>query len=149
MAMLPFCGYNMADYWSHWIRTGQQEGVKLPKIYYVNWFRKDDEGKFMWPGFGENSRVLKWIFERCEGTAEAVETPIGNLPNIDGLDFSGLGLSDAQIAELLRVEVDGWLDEIPLIEEYYATYGNHVPAELHTELKELKQRLEDAKQAAA
>ena len=149
MAMLPFCGYNMADYWRHWINTGQQEGVNLPRIYYVNWFRKDDNGKFMWPGFGENSRVLKWIFERCEGTAGAVETPIGNLPNIDGLDFSGLGLTDTQIAELLRVEVDGWLEEIPLIEDYYATYGDHVPAELHKELKELKTRLEDAKQAAA
>ncbi len=149
MAMLPFCGYNMADYWSHWINTGQQKGVRLPKIYYVNWFRKDDDGQFIWPGFGENSRVLKWIFERCEGTAEAVETPIGNLPNVGGLDFSGLGLSNDQIAELLRVEVDGWLEEIPLIEDYYATYGNHLPAELHRELKELKQRLEDAKQAAA
>ncbi len=149
MAMLPFCGYNMADYWSHWISTGQQEGVKLPKIYYVNWFRKDEDGKFMWPGFGENSRVLKWIFERCEGTAKAVETPIGNLPDVDGMDFSGLGLTDAQIEELLRVEVDGWLEEIPLIEDYYATYGNHVPAELHKELKELKERLKNAKQTAA
>ncbi len=149
MAMLPFCGYNMADYWSHWIKTGQQEGVNPPRIYYVNWFRKDDDGKFMWPGFGENSRVLKWIFERCEGTAEAIETPIGNLPNIDGLDFSGLDLSDEQIGELLRVEVDGWLEEIPLIEDYYATYGDHVPAELHKELNELKARLEDAKQTAA
>ena len=149
MAMLPFCGYNMADYWSHWINTGQQEGVKLPKIYYVNWFRKDEDGKFMWPGFGENSRVLKWIFERCEGTAKAVETPIGNLPDVDGMDFSGLGLTDTQIEELLRVEVDGWLEEIPLIEDYYATYGNRVPAELHKELKELKERLENAKQTAA
>ena len=149
MAMLPFCGYNMADYWSHWIKTGQQNGVNLPKIYYVNWFRKNDHGQFIWPGFGENSRVLKWIFERCEGTAKAIETPIGNLPNVDGLDFSGLGLSEAQIAELLRVEVDGWLEEIPLIEDYYATYGDHVPAELHKELKELKERLEDAKQAEA
>ena len=149
MAMLPFCGYNMADYWSHWISTGQQEGVKLPKIYYVNWFRKDADGKFMWPGFGENSRVLKWIFERCEGTAKAVETPIGNLPDVDGMDFSGLGLTDTQIEALLRVEVDGWLEEIPLIEDYYATYGNHVPAELHKELKELKERLKNAKQTAA
>lgn len=147
MAMLPFCGYNMADYWSHWINTGQQKDVKLPKIYYVNWFRKDDDGQFIWPGFGENSRVLKWIFERCEGKAEAVETPIGNLPNVDGLDFSGLNLSDTQIAELLRVEVDGWLEEIPQIEDYYATYGNHLPKELHTELTELKQRLEYAKKA--
>ena len=149
MAMLPFCGYNMADYWSHWLSVGEQEGAVLPKIYYVNWFRKNDHGQFIWPGFGENSRVLKWIFERCEGTAKAVETPIGNLPNVDGLDFSGLGLSEAEIAELLRVEVDGWLEEIPLIEDYYATYGDHVPAELHKELKELKERLEDAKQAAA
>jgi phosphoenolpyruvate carboxykinase (GTP) len=149
MAMLPFCGYNMADYWGHWIKTGQQAHVNLPKIYYVNWFRKDDEGQFMWPGFGENSRVLKWIFERCEGTAEAVETPIGNLPNIDGIDFSGLGLSDTEIAELLRVEVDGWLDEIPLIEEYYSSYGTHVPQELLKELKELKERLNKAKLAAA
>ena len=149
MAMLPFCGYNMADYWSHWINTGQQQDVRLPKVYYVNWFRKDDDGQFIWPGFGENSRILKWIFERCEGTADAVETPIGNLPNVDGLDFSGLNLTDTQIAELLRVEVDGWLEEIPLIEDYYATYGNHVPEELHKELIELKQRLEDAKQAAA
>ena len=92
---------------------------------------------------------MKWIFERCEGTAETVETPIGNLPNVDGLDFSGLGLSNDQIAELLRVEVDGWLEEIPLIEDYYASYGNHVPEELHKELRELKMRLEDAKQAAA
>ncbi|MBT4160498.1 MAG: phosphoenolpyruvate carboxykinase (GTP), partial [Gammaproteobacteria bacterium] len=119
------------------------------KIYYVNWFRKDDDGKFMWPGFGENSRVLKWVFERCQGSAEAVETPIGNLPSIDALDFSGLGLKDDQIAELLRVEVDGWLAEIPLIEEYYASYDGHVPAELTQELADLKQRLEAAKQAAA
>ena len=92
---------------------------------------------------------MKWTFERCEGTAETVETPIGNLPNVDGLDFSGLGLSNDQIAELLRVEVDGWLEEIPLIEDYYANYGNHVPEELHKELRDLKTRLEDAKQAAA
>lgn len=149
MAMLPFCGYNMADYWGHWINTGKQDNVTLPKIYYVNWFRKDDEGRFMWPGFGENSRILKWVFERCEGTAEAIETPIGNLPGINGIDFSGLDLSEDQIAELLRVEIDGWLEEIPLIENYYATYGEHVPVELKQELAELKQRLEQAKQAAA
>ncbi len=149
MAMLPFCGYNMADYWSHWVNVGKKDGVQLPRVYYVNWFRKDDNGKFMWPGFGENSRVLKWVFERCKGTAEAIETPIGNLPSIDGLDFSGLDLSDEQIAELLRVEVDGWLSEIPLIEEYYQTYGDRVPEELYSELANLKQKLEEAKQAAA
>lgn len=149
MAMLPFCGYNMADYWDHWINTGKQPGVNLPKIYYVNWFRKDDNGKFMWPGFGENSRVLKWVFERCEGTAEAVNTPIGNLPKIDGLSLEGLDLSDEQVEELLRVEVDGWLAEIPLIEEYYDSYGDHVPNELREELAGLKQRLEEAKHATA
>lgn len=149
MAMLPFCGYNMADYWGHWINTGNQPGVNLPKIYYVNWFRKDDDGKFMWPGFGENSRVLKWVFERCEGTAEAVNTPIGNLPKIDGLSLEGLDLSDEQVEELLRVEVDGWLAEIPLIEEYYDSYGDHVPNELREELAGLKQRLEEAKLATA
>ncbi len=149
MAMLPFCGYNMADYWRHWIATGKKEDVQLPRIYYVNWFRKDEKGKFIWPGFGENSRVLKWIFERCEDDAEAVETPIGNLPTMDALDFSGLGLNKTEIAQLLRVDVDGWLSEIPLIEAYYQTYGAHVPSELQDELANLKRRLEKAKQTAA
>ena len=149
MAMLPFCGYNMADYWGHWIDIGKTDGAKLPAIYYVNWFRKDDDDNFMWPGFGENSRVLKWVFERSEGTADAIETPIGNLPTIDAMDFGGLDLSDADIAQLLRVEIDGWLAEIPLIEEYYASYDGRVPAELHQELAALKERLEAAKQAAA
>lgn len=149
MAMLPFCGYNMADYWGHWINVGKKEGVQLPRIYYVNWFRKDDDGRFMWPGFGENSRILKWIFERCAGTADAVETPIGNLPGIDGLDFTGLDISDDEIATLLRVEIDGWLSEIPLIEEYYTSFEGNVPQELFDELAALKQRLEEAKQEAA
>ncbi len=149
MAMLPFCGYNMADYWGHWVSIGRQDNVQLPRIYYVNWFRKDDDGRFMWPGFGENSRVLKWIFERCDGTADAVDTPVGKLPNIDGLDLDGLDLDSEQVAELLRVEVDGWLAEIPLIESYYQNYGDRVPQELHEELASLKQKLEDARQAAA
>ncbi|MEX2352733.1 MAG: phosphoenolpyruvate carboxykinase (GTP), partial [Gammaproteobacteria bacterium] len=123
MAMLPFCGYNMASYWQHWINTGNRDGAKLPKIYYVNWFRKNDKGKFVWPGFGENSRVLKWIFERCDGKGEAVETPIGNLPTIDAIDFSGLDLDKNEIAGLLRVEIDGWLQEIPMIREYYKKFG--------------------------
>ncbi len=149
MAMLPFCGYNMADYWQHWINTGHKEGVTLPKIYYVNWFRKNDDGKFMWPGFGENSRVLKWIFERCAGTADAIETPIGNLPTIDAIDFDSLGMDDDAIAELLRVELDGWLEEIPLIREYYDIYGDRVPAELRQQLDDLEGRLIAAKQTAA
>jgi phosphoenolpyruvate carboxykinase (GTP) len=149
MAMLPFCGYNMADYWQHWVNIGLRENAKLPAIYYVNWFRKDNDGKFMWPGFGENSRVLKWIFERSTDAADAVETAIGNLPAIDAIDFSGLDLSDDQVAELLRVEMDGWLSEIPLIEDYYDQFGDDVPLELREELRNLKQRLQNAKQAAA
>ena len=149
MAMLPFCGYNMADYWQHWITMGKQDGAKMPGIYYVNWFRKDQEGSFIWPGFGENSRVLEWIFNRCEGTAEAVETPIGRLPTLDGLDFSGLDLSKDEIATLLKVDVEGWLSEIPLIEEYYKSFGDQVPSELWQELQLLKEQLETAKVGAA
>ncbi len=149
MAMLPFCGYNMADYWQHWITMGKQDGAKMPGIYYVNWFRKDQEGSFIWPGFGENSRVLEWIFNRCEGTAEAVETPIGRLPTLDGLDFSGLDLSQDEIATLLKVDVEGWLSEIPLIEEYYKSFGDQVPSELWQELQLLKEQLETAKVGAA
>jgi phosphoenolpyruvate carboxykinase (GTP) len=90
MAMLPFCGYNMADYWGHWLAIGERKGAVLPRIYMVNWFRKSPGGDFLWPGYGENSRVLEWVFERCEGTAKAVETPIGNLPERDSLDVAGL-----------------------------------------------------------
>ncbi|MEX2524137.1 MAG: phosphoenolpyruvate carboxykinase (GTP) [Gammaproteobacteria bacterium] len=149
MAMLPFCGYNMADYWNHWLSIGKRDGAQLPKIFYVNWFRKDDDGNMMWPGFGENSRVLKWIFERCEGEAEAVETPIGNLPEIDALEFDDVDVDENTMAELLRVDIDGWLQEIPLIEEYYARFGDHLPKELREEVEQLKQRLQKAKQAAA
>ncbi len=149
MAMLPFCGYNMADYWSHWLKMGERQDAQLPKIFYVNWFRKNDEGKFMWPGFGENSRVLKWVFERCEGSADAIETPIGNLPDINGLDFSGLDLDDAAKATLLRVDIDGWLQEIPLIYQYYEQFGERMPGQLIEELKRLHLQLENAKQAAA
>ena len=103
MAMLPFCGYHMGDYFAHWLKMGEKGGAKMPKIFYVNWFRKNDDGKFMWPGYGENSRVLKWIFERCDGTAEAVDTPIGKMPT-DGLDTEGLDVGAADIEELLRVD---------------------------------------------
>lgn len=141
MAMLPFCGYNMADYWGHWLKVGQKKGAKLPKIFYVNWFRRNAEGKFMWPGFGENSRVLKWVFERCAGNAEAVETPIGYLPAAGALDFSGLDISEETISQLLSVEVDGWLEEIPLIKEYYAQFGDRLPSALLTQVEELEKNL--------
>jgi phosphoenolpyruvate carboxykinase (GTP) len=149
MAMLPFCGYNMADYWNHWLQMGRRQDVELPRIFYVNWFRKDDGGKFIWPGFGENSRVLKWIFERCEGSARAVETPIGRLPSMDALDLNGLDVNAEQLAALLRVEIDGWLQEIPLIREYYASFGSRLPGELTAELDHLEQRLQKAKRSAA
>lgn len=149
MAMLPFCGYNMADYWGHWLKLGKQEGVKMPKIYYVNWFRKNEAGKFLWPGFGENSRVLKWVFERCEGTADAVETAIGNMPTLDGIDFDGLNMAKEDIANLMRVDTDGWLAELAGIEEYYATFGDHLPEELSNQVKALRKRLEKSQQAVA
>ena len=145
MAMLPFCGYNMADYWSHWLAIGRRAGAVLPKIYYVNWFRKSDGGGFLWPGFGENSRVLKWVFERCEGTAKAIETPIGNLPADGVLDLEGLDLRAEEMAQLLRVDVDGWLSELPLIREYYAQFGDRMPKQLLAELDAMRERLEAAK----
>jgi phosphoenolpyruvate carboxykinase (GTP) len=146
MAMLPFCGYNMGDYWAHWLRIGRRDGAVLPKIYYVNWFRKSAGGDFLWPGFGENGRVLKWVFERCSGTAKAVETPIGNLPAEGAVDTTGLDeVSRDDFAELLRVDVDGWLNELPLIAEYYDQFGSHLPPELRQELQGMKERLEAAK----
>ena len=149
MAMLPFCGYNMADYWDHWLNIGKKEGAKLPKIFYVNWFRKNEAGKFMWPGFGENSRVLKWVFERCNGSADAIDTPIGKMPTLDGIDFNGLEMNEADKASLLRVDVEGWLQELPGIEEYYDSFGNHLPEELRQQIKALKKRLESTQQAVA
>ncbi|MEE3331265.1 MAG: phosphoenolpyruvate carboxykinase (GTP) [Myxococcota bacterium] len=145
MAMLPFCGYNMADYWAHWLSIGEKDGAVLPRIYYVNWFRKSSEGDFLWPGFGDNGRVLKWIFERVTGKAEGVETPIGVVPAAGELDLSGLAIDDEDLAELTAVDVDGWLAEIPAIREYYATFGDHMPAKLVAELDALEARLQAAK----
>jgi len=143
MAMLPFCGYNMADYWSHWLAIGKRAGAKLPRIYYVNWFRKGEDGGFLWPGFGENSRVLKWIFERCEGTAKAIETPIGNLPAPGAIDTNGLSdVTPEDLVALTRVETDGWLHEAPLIAQYYDQFGSRMPQALRDELRQLKEGLE-------
>jgi len=144
MAMLPFCGYNMADYWGHWLKIGATAGADMPKIYYVNWFRKNDDGDFMWPGFGENSRVLKWVFERCAGTADALETAIGNLPVEGALDVDGLDVSEADMKQLLEVDVQAWLKEIPGIREHYAQFGDTIPAKLQQEVEELQARLEAA-----
>jgi phosphoenolpyruvate carboxykinase (GTP) len=145
MAMLPFCGYDMADYWSHWIRIGQRNGAKLPRVYMVNWFRKSPAGEFLWPGYGENGRVLKWVFERCEGTGKAIETPIGNLPAPDQLDVSGLDLDPEDVRTLLQVDLQGWLDEVPLMREHFARFGDHLPEELAAELDRLEAELRAAR----
>ncbi len=143
MAMLPFCGYHMGDYFGHWLQVAKREGAKMPRIFYVNWFRKDEAGKFMWPGYGENSRVLAWVFERVAGRAEAVQTPIGLLPPVGpgGIDRDGLDVSDSTMAKLLEVDRDGWAAQLPQIEEHYAEFGDRLPAELRAQLQELEQRL--------
>ncbi len=145
MAMLPFCGYNMGDYFGHYLEIAKRPGAKLPRIYYVNWFRQDPSGNFLWPGYGENSRVLKWIFERCNGAGKAVDTPIGRLPARDALDMTGLNLSPEALEQLLAVDVDGWLAEVPLIRQHFAKFGSHLPAGMKQELDKLEQRLQAAK----
>jgi phosphoenolpyruvate carboxykinase (GTP) len=142
MAMLPFIGYNAGDYFNHWITVGKEnDAAKLPKIFYVNWFRRDDEGDFLWPGFGENSRVLKWVVERMEGQAEAVETPIGHVPTPAALDTEGLDMTEDELAQALAVDVEEWKAEIPQIVEWFEKFGDDLPAVLWTELDGLKARL--------
>jgi phosphoenolpyruvate carboxykinase (GTP) len=144
-AMLPFCGYHMADYFNHWLTFADKvEKEKLPKIFYVNWFKKDSNGNFLWPGYGENSRVLKWVFERVDNKASAEKTPIGYVPLSDSIDLDGLELSDDAIKELLKVDVNEWEDEIESIEEHYAQFGARLPKELSRQLSELKARLKDS-----
>jgi phosphoenolpyruvate carboxykinase (GTP) len=143
-AMLPFCAYNMGDYFQHWVNLGEQaDQDKLPKIFYVNWFRKSDDGRWLWPGFGDNSRVLKWIFERCDNAVEAVETPIGFMPKTDDIDISGLEgeVSKADLEDLLAVDIEGWKSEIAQIKEHYARFGDKLPKALSAELEALEARL--------
>ncbi|MFF7334655.1 phosphoenolpyruvate carboxykinase (GTP) [Streptomyces sp. NPDC090306] len=141
-AMLPFCGYNMGDYMGHWVDVAKgKDQAKLPKIYYVNWFRKNDAGKFVWPGFGENSRVLKWIVDRLDGRAEGVETPIGVLPAKGALDTEGLDLSESDLDYLLTVDKDVWREEAALVPEHLNTFGDHTPKELWDEYRALVERL--------
>ncbi|GIU89411.1 MAG: hypothetical protein KatS3mg010_0510 [Acidimicrobiia bacterium] len=141
-AMLPFCGYNMGDYFAHWLRIGESaDETKLPKLFYVNWFRKDADGKFLWPGYGENSRVLAWVFERCAGRAGAVDTAIGRLPTRASLPTEGLDVPDAAIDQLLDVDESAWRAELPLIEEHYALFGEHLPHALRDELDALAKRI--------
>ena len=142
MAMLPFCGYNMADYFKHWLQVGTKtEASKLPQIFFVNWFRRDEDGRFMWPGYGENSRVLKWVFERLNGTAEADKTAIGYLPNATSLDTTGMQINEADLQAITSVDVDGWREAVPQIRDHYAAFGDRLPNELATALDTLASSL--------
>jgi len=142
MAMLPFCGYHMGDYFDHWLKVGKGSSPsKLPKIFYVNWFRQDENGKFLWPGYGDNSRVLKWIFDRCDGKVHAIETPIGRLPELADLDIRGLDLPPANLAKLLKVDIDGWRAEIDSIRQHFAQFGSRLPQGLNEEVADLEKRL--------
>lgn len=142
-AMLPFCGYNMADYFGHWLKVvGYANPSNLPRIYYVNWFLKGKSGEWLWPGFGENCRVLKWIFERVEGQADAVETPIGNVPAIRHFDVSGLNLSEETLKHLFHIDREACLDDAEALGDYLKIFGSRLPEAISTELENLKQRLQ-------
>jgi phosphoenolpyruvate carboxykinase (GTP) len=142
MAMLPFCGYNMGDYFGHWLETGRKEGANLPKIFFVNWFRKDQKtGKFLWPGFGENSRVLEWIFERCSGSAETEETPVGLIPTANGINLSGLDIDPEAFEEVRTVDLDALRDELPQVRAHLESFGDDLPQELWAQFEALEQRL--------
>ena len=141
MAMLPFLGYNMGDYFAHWLEIAKTDGIRLPRVFYVNWFRKDEDGKFLWPGFGENSRVLEWVFRRCQGEGEVTETAIGLLPTPDDLDTDGLEISDAALEELLTVDEELYRAQLPQVKEHLAKFGDKLPAEVSAQLDALEKRL--------
>ncbi len=141
MAMLPFCGYHMGDYFAHWLAIGAREGAQLPKVFYVNWFRKDEDGTFLWPGYGENSRVLAWVFGRVTGEAEAQETAIGLVPPVGAIDTDGLDVSDETMSRLLEVDTDGWKAQLPQIKEHYAEFGDKLPDALRGQLEALESQL--------
>ena len=142
MAMLPFCGYNMADYFAHWLSLGSKtSAAKLPQIFFVNWFRRDNDGRFLWPGYGENSRVLKWVFERLNGKASAEKTAIGYLPAVNSLDVNGLNISATDLEAITSLDAAGWRDAVPQIREHFATFGDRLPAKLHDSLDSLESAL--------
>src|SRR5699024_411324 len=141
MAMRPFIGYNVGDYLQHWIEIGRTEGARLPQIFYVNWFRRAEDNSFLWPGFTENARILKWVFERVNGTADAVQTPIGYAPVAGGIDLDGLDISEEQVQEALAGKPEEWAEELEAIDAWYDELGDHVPAELRAEVEELRDRL--------
>lgn len=145
MAMLPFCGYNMSDYFSHWLEMGEKLGDKAPKIFNINWFRTDEQGDFIWPGFGDNMRVLNWIIDRCEGNADAVETAIGYVPKPEDIDVTDLDISAEDLEKILTVQPDKWANEVREIEEHYKKFGDDLPGELREQLAQLKTRLAEAR----
>jgi phosphoenolpyruvate carboxykinase (GTP) len=142
MAMLPFCGYNMADYFAHWLRIGRESDASaLPKIFLVNWFRKDEDGNFLWPGFGENSRVLAWIFARCNGEGEVTETPTGQVPAEGGIDTDGLKVTEEAMEELLSVDTEALREQLPQMRDHLEIYGDRLPEEIRFQLEALEKRL--------
>jgi phosphoenolpyruvate carboxykinase (GTP) len=141
MAMVPFCGYNMADYFGHWLSVGRTEGARLPRVFLVNWFRKDDQGDYIWPGYGENSRVLEWIFRRCEGEGETVETPIGLVPADGELNVDGLDLSADELRKLLAVDADEVRGQLPQVKQHLARFGDGLPGEIQAQLEALQRRI--------
>ena len=148
-AMLPFCGYNMGDYFAHWLSMGgRTDAAKLPRLYFVNWFRKNEDGKFVWPGFGDNARVLKWIAGRLDGEAEAVDTPVGRVPTREALDLSGLDLSDADLSTLLDVDADVWAEEAALIPAFYEKFGDRLPKALWAQHAALTNRIKQDRASA-
>ena len=143
--MLPFCGFNMGDYFDYWLKLGRDHDPgKLPRVFRVNWFRKDRKGGWLWPGYAENSRVIEWIFRRLEGTGQARKTPIGYVPTRDGLNVEGLKITRDAVEELLRVDPHAWLEEVPMLHDNYLSLGEHLPPELAAQLEALKERLHAA-----
>jgi phosphoenolpyruvate carboxykinase (GTP) len=142
-AMLPFCGYNMADYWAHWLEMGRRlrSTGQVPRIFQVNWFRKGDDGSFLWPGFGDNARVLAWILDRVEGRAAATASPVGWIPAEDALDLEGSGVTDEQRAQLFAIDPEAGLAEADDAERFFAGFGDRVPSAVHAQLAELRDRL--------
>ena len=141
MAMKPFVGYNMADYWGHWLEMGKKLGDKAPKIFHVNWFRKDEDGNFMWPGFGDNMRVLLWILDRCAGKVDADEVAIGYVPKAKDIDITGIEDENIDLEGLLTIDKNVWLEDVENIKEYFAQFGDRLPKEMADELNKLKSNL--------
>jgi phosphoenolpyruvate carboxykinase (GTP) len=143
-AMLPFCGYNMADYFGYWLSLKEREGARLPRLFYVNWFRKNDEGKFLWPGFGDNIRVLAWIFRRCDGAAGAEESLLGLVPAAGEIDIEGLDIGEDVVRELHTVDPGDLRDQLPQMKQHFAQFGDRLPAAIDEQMDDLEQRLEQA-----